>query len=101
MNKYSHLQDPDDSFDFHDRGILDGSQVKQLTEEFVADARRRGLRRVRLVTGRGVHSAGDPVVGPQVRRTLEALRKVGIVERFGDAKVFEGGEGAVDVILSD
>lgn len=100
MNRYAGCSEPQDSLDFHDRGPLDRPAVKRLTEAFVRTARARGLRRVRIVTGKGIHSAGPPLVGPQVARTLEALRREGVVERFGEAKVFEGGAGAIDVLLA-
>jgi DNA-nicking Smr family endonuclease len=101
MNKYDGLRRPQAVFDFHDRGRLDGATVKRWTEDFVRRSRAAGLKRVRIVTGRGRHSAGPPLVGPQVRRTLRALQEAGEVESFGDAKIGEGAEGAVDVELSD
>lgn len=99
MNKYRHLQEPQATLDFHDEGVLDGSAVKRATESFIAECLGRGFERVRLITGKGRHSKGRPVVGPQVRRTLEALEAAGKVVSFGDAKVGEGGAGAVDVVL--
>lgn len=101
MDKYRHLQEPEAEFDFHDRGVLDGAKVKQMTEEFVRASVRQGLRRVRIVTGKGRRSQGAPLVGPQVRRTLTALQREGIVLRFTDSRVGEGGEGAVDVVLAE
>jgi DNA-nicking Smr family endonuclease len=100
MNRYAGLNEPQDSLDFHDRGRLDAQGVKRLTEAFVRAAHARGHRLVRIVTGKGIHSGGPPLVGPQVARTLEALRREGIVERFAQAKVFEGDAGAVDVHLA-
>ena len=100
MNKYRHLQEPQATLDFHDEGVLDSAAVKRRTEAFIADCRRRGLERVRLITGKGRHSKGRPVVGPQVRRTLKALEAKGVIVSFGDAKVTEGGAGAVDVVLA-
>ena len=100
MNKYRHLQQPEDEFDFHDRGILTGSAVKQETERFVAQCRKKGLRRIRFITGKGRHSKHAPLVGPQVLRTLETLRKNGSVEKFEHAKIGEGGDGAIDVVLA-
>ena len=100
VNKYAHFQQPEAELDFHDRGILDGSTVKRMTEAFVEECRKKGLRRVRIITGKGKGSQGAPLVGPQVRRTLEALRRADIVTTFGDAKVTEGGHGAVDVMLT-
>ena len=100
VNKYEHFHKPQAEFDFHDRGILDGSTVKRMTEEFVEQCRKDGLLRLRIITGKGRGSQGAPLVGPQVRRTLDALRRAGIVATFSDAKVTEGGHGAVDVELA-
>ena len=100
MNKYAHLQRPEATFDFHDRGILRGADVKRMTEDFVQKSRAKGLRRIRIITGKGRGSTGEPLVGPQVRRTLEALRRTGVVESSAEAKVTEGGSGAVDIVLT-
>ena len=99
MNKYGHFQQPEAEFDFHDRGILNGSEVKRMTESFVAECRKRGLRRVRIITGKGRHSKHAPLVSKQVGRTLEALRQSGKVAKFEFAKISQGGEGAIDVDL--
>jgi hypothetical protein len=98
VNKYAHFQQPEAEFDFHDRGILDGPTVKHMTEDFVQECRKKGLRRIRIITGKG--KQGAPLVRPQVLRTLEALRRDDIVATFGDTKITEGGHGAVDVVLA-
>lgn len=98
-NKYAHFGEPEATLDFHDELVFDRATVKRMTESFIRDAVARGLQRVRIVTGKGLHSSGPPLVGPQVRRTLEQLRREGAVARFADAKVRDGGEGAVDVVL--
>lgn len=100
MNKYSHFQQPEATLDFHDLGVLDGATVKRMTSEFVADAQARGLCRVRLITGKGRHSKGDPLVKPQVQRTLEELRRAGVIESFADARIDQGGAGAVDAVVA-
>lgn len=103
-NKYESLRQAQAVLDFHEVSgasgpQLDGQTVKRTTERFVADCVHRGLRRVRIVTGKGIHSRGRALVGPQVRRTLEELRRVGTIEAWSEAREDEGGAGALDVRL--
>ena len=71
-----------------------------MTEEFVASCRGEGLERIRIITGKGVHSkSGRPVVKPQVQRTLDGLARSGDIASWSMAKITEGGEGAIDVRL--
>lgn len=114
-NKYESLRQPEATLDFHhdDTGsgvgvrhpdaprdeILDGKTVKRRTEEFVARCAKAGMSRIRIITGKGIHSRGKPLVGPQVRRTLEHLRKQALIETWSEAREDEGGSGAIDVRL--
>ena len=100
MNRYAHLQEPEDELDFHGLGPLGGAEIKARTTAFLEAARRRGLRRVRIVTGKGVHSKRTAVVRPQVLRTLRGLEDAGIVTDFRSEKVGRGGEGAFFVTLA-
>lgn len=100
VNRYRHLGEPQDTLDFHERDRLSGADVKRETLRFVRDARKRGLDRVRIVTGKGLHSAGRPVVRPQVQRTLRDLEREGLVTSFRPEKVGRGDEGAWFVRLA-
>ena len=99
VNRYSHLGEPQDTLDFHEHERLKGADVKRETLRFVRAACERGLDRVRIVTGKGLHSAGRPVVRPQVERTLRVLEKEGLVESYRSEKVGRGDEGALFVRL--
>lgn len=85
--------------DFHGLGPLTDGDVSRRTRAFVEEARREGLERVRIVVGQGRHSAGEPRVGPWVRRTLARLEREGRVRQFHDERVDRGGAGAVFVRL--
>ena len=98
-NKYAHLGEPQDELDFHGRGPVTGGEVNRLTLAFVQEARRRGLERIRIVTGKGLHSAGKPIVRPQVERTLRRLEQDGAIASFRAEKVTAGGDGAFFVRL--
>lgn len=98
-NKYAHLGEPEDVLDFHDSGRVTSADVNRQTLAFVRDAAQRGLERVRIVTGKGRHSAGKPVVKPQVERTLRRLEQDGAITSFRTEKVGAGGDGAFFVKL--
>lgn len=99
MNRYADLREPEDELDFHGTGPIARSEIKRRTIEFVEDARNRGLARVRIVTGKGLHSARGPVVRPQVLRTLQALERDGMICDFRDENVGRGDTGAFFVTL--
>ena len=99
-NRYAHLNEPDDTLDFHGRGRLTSGDVKQATESFVTAAHKRGCARVRIITGKGLHSAGAPKVKPQVERTLAHLEARGLVASYRPERRDRGGEGAFFVILT-
>lgn len=99
MNRYENFGKPQDVLDFHGRGRVEGATVKRDTIEFIRSARARGLDRVRIVTGKGVHSRGAPLVRPQVDRTLKQLEKAGDVASYRSEKVGSGGDGAFFVRL--
>ena len=64
---------------------------------FIADSHRSGYRCVCLVHGRGTHSEGNvPVLRARVRACLRAHRSV---LAYADAPHFDGGAGAVYVLL--
>lgn len=56
----------------------------------------RGLEKVLVVTGKGNHSAGEPVLGKAARRVLESSPLAG---SFGQAEKSLGGSGALWVVL--
>lgn len=99
MNRYAHLNEPEEVLDFHGRGSLTSAEVKRETEAFVRRCAEAGLRRVRIVTGKGLHSKGPPVVRPQVERSLKTLATDGFVERWQEETLRAGGEGAFRVDL--
>lgn len=100
MNRYAHLHEPEDELDFHGLGPIRPAEVKRKTLDFVEDARARGCSRVRIVTGKGLHSAGKPVVRPQVERTLRSLATQGRIVGFRIEKVGHGAEGAFFVQIT-
>lgn len=63
---------------------------------FIEHASRRGLEKVLVIHGKGLHSAGAPVLKKAAMRALEAHPMAG---RFGPADRVEGGSGALWVLL--
>ena len=98
-NRYAGAHDAQAVLDFHGLGSIDGKTVKQKTEAFIRASKARQLTCVRIVTGKGNRSMGEPLVGPQVRRTLQALAKEGLVLAFQAERLDRGGEGALRVDL--
>ena len=64
---------------------------------FVSDCKRRGLRKILIVHGKGNHSNGsDPVLGPMVRLFIEQDKRLG---SSGHPDRNNGGNGATWVII--
>jgi DNA-nicking Smr family endonuclease len=98
-NRYEHLARPTAEFDFHDRGVLVGSEVRRMLLGFLADAASAGHERVRVITGKGLHSNGRPLVREQVRRTLREEYAAGRIRGYTIERVTAGGDGALIVDL--
>jgi DNA-nicking Smr family endonuclease len=99
MNRYAHLNEPQDVLDFHGRGSITGAEVKRETIAFIKASTKHGYVRVRIVSGKGRHSSGKPLVKPQVERTLRALSAEGSVRRWQPETLDGGGDGAFRVDL--
>jgi len=83
-----------DDLDLHG---FTGEEAAMQTAVFLADARRRGLRCVRIVHGKGLRSAGrEPVLRKRIRKLLTRRDEV---LAFVEPRDFHGGSGAVVVLL--
>ena len=67
-------------------------------DSFISDCKRRSLRKVMIIHGKGIHTHGtDPVLGEVVRRFIESDRRCGT---SGHPKnKADGGTGATWIIL--
>jgi len=99
VNRYGHLNEPQAVLDFHDQGSLSGQAIQQRTRAFIEDAVSAGHARVRIITGKGLHSRGEPRARPQVLRTLGRLEGEGLIRAFQAETLQAGGEGALRVDL--
>lgn len=77
-------------------GILTEDEIRRIAQEFVEESAKKGLRRVLIITGKGLHSAEGPVIRPLLKWFLHKLPQVKSVET---ARFDRGGEGALEVQL--
>lgn len=63
---------------------------------FLEESMRRGLEKVLVITGKGLHSQGEPILGRAARRVLEASPYAG---RFGFSEAADGGAGSLWVLI--
>ncbi len=83
-----------DELDLHEMKL---EQALAATSQFLEISRSRGLRKVRIVTGKGLHSEnGEAVLRPAV---TNICRNSSIVREVSVPKASEGGSGALTVIL--
>ena len=84
-----------DHLDLHG---LTGDQAVAETAVFLADCRRRGVRCVRIVHGKGLRSRGrEPVLKRRIRKLLTRRDEV---LAFAEPRAIHGGGGAVIVLLA-
>jgi DNA-nicking Smr family endonuclease len=95
-NKYAHMNQPQAELDYHDRGKLTEQEIKSLAQEFIENCVERGVKRILIITGKGLHSAEGPVVRPLLKWYLHKLPQVLSVET---ARRDRGGDGAFEVEL--
>lgn len=86
---------PEARLDLHG---LHQDQARESLDRFITDCKARGLRKVLIIHGKGIHSHGsDPVLGELVRRFIEHDKRCGA---SGHPKTkAEGGSGATWVLL--
>jgi len=79
---------------------VDAATARVLVERFLLDAHSRGLRCVRIVHGRGLHSPGGlPVLKSNLPRWLASGPARHLVLAYASATRSEGGTGATCVLL--
>ena len=86
---------PEARLDLHG---LHQDEAQMSLDCFITDCKARGLRKVLIIHGKGIHSHGsDPVLGELVRRFIEHDKRCGA---SGHPKTkAEGGSGATWVLL--
>jgi len=84
---------PEASLDLHG---MRAEEAEAALAAFLEVSARKGLEKVLVITGKGIHSQGEPVLGKAARRAIEASPWAG---RFGVADAASGGGGALWVIL--
>ena len=79
---------------------LHQDEARMRLDSFISDCKRRGLRKVMIIHGKGIHTQGtDPVLGELVRRFIETDPRCGT---SGHPKnKAEGGTGATWIILKN
>lgn len=86
--------DAQDELDLHEMKLEDAVSA---TRSFLDRSFARGLRKVRIITGKGIHSAnGEAVLRPAVTDICRSHPKV---REVSVPKASEGGSGALSVIL--
>jgi len=84
---------PQEAIDLHGMGA---EAARAALASFLESCARRGLEKVLVVHGKGIHSGGKPVLKAVARGVVESSPWAG---RFGVAGKEEGGGGAMWVIL--
>lgn len=85
---------PQDTLDLH--GMTQEEAWKALND-FVANAKRRGLQKVLIIHGKGIHSTdSEGVLGSVVKKFIEGDQRLGA---SGKADRFHGGSGATWVAV--
>ena len=90
-NKYQRI--PEAILDVHGMYQV---EAEEAVLEFINNVQDRGYRFVRIIPGKGIHSAG----GYGVLNTLVREILSGRGYKFSSAKLNEGGEGALDIDLT-
>lgn len=89
-NKY--LQTAQAEIDLHG---LTRAEAHDTLESFLENSRERKFKLVRIITGKGLHSEnGQSILSGYIKSLLERENL-----KFSDAKLYDGGSGAIDVRL--
>lgn len=88
-NKYQ--QNIDAQLDLHGLTL---EEAKEKVRVFLSDSKKKGLKKVLIITGKGIHSEGEGVLKNAIPAFIRSLNFFCI-----GAKIAHGGEGAFEVIL--
>jgi DNA-nicking Smr family endonuclease len=75
---------------------MKAEEAQSAIEAFIEASSRKGLMKVLVIHGKGLHSEAAPVLKKVARRTIEASPLAG---RYGEAAKEEGGSGALWVLI--
>lgn len=81
----------DAELDLHGHTV---AEATVLVDELLDEAHEELWRRVRIIVGKGTRSANGPVLPQAIKEHLSLLGYT-----YTYAKQYEGGEGALDVVL--
>lgn len=85
---------PQATLDLHGETQQDS---QKLVADFLSECKENGLRKICIITGKGLHSdGGEGVIRPLVERMLD---ESGIVSEKNNAPFYAGGSGALWIIL--
>ncbi|HPS28349.1 MAG TPA: Smr/MutS family protein [Candidatus Paceibacterota bacterium] len=101
MNKYQRFNSPEEEIDYHLFGPgVTREEIELYTQSNLEDFKEEGLKIVRLVTGRGLHSPHGPIIRPMVLAYLEKLMTKGEIKSYAYEKSMNGpNEGSIIVHL--
>jgi DNA-nicking Smr family endonuclease len=101
MNKYQRFNSPEEEIDYHLFGPgVTKEEIELYTQSNIDDFKDAGLKIIRLVTGRGLHSAHGPIIRPMVLAYLEKLMAKGEIKSYAYEKSINGpNEGSIVVHL--
>ncbi len=86
--------EPEDELDLHN-GRSSEECLREF-EEFLLDCLKRNLRKIRVITGKGLHSPGGrAVLSPKIEKLIEEFMSFKVIERY------KKESGHFDVILPD
>lgn len=88
--------DPQSTLDLHGETQKEG---EILINEFLLDAFNNGIRKLSIVTGKGLHSEGGNSVLKEMTETILSSNEV--VLQFSSAPINKGGSGAFWIILKE
>ena len=98
VNKYAHLSSPQAELDFHERGLLTKSEIIKTLDTFIEDSHKKGLRRILVITGKGLHSQNkEAVIKPLALAHLKSHPKI---SQALLARRDRGGAGAIEATLN-
>ncbi|MFA5166138.1 MAG: Smr/MutS family protein [Candidatus Paceibacterota bacterium] len=102
-DKYAHLVQPRQEWDFHDLGEdINPQTIMSRTLRAIMDAKQQSFPTIKIITGRGIHSKNGPVIKPIVLKYLDMLQKQKVIKSYKFDTAFGSGpnDGAIIVKIS-
>ena len=66
----------ENEIDLHDKNLKTPEEIGYFVEKFIEESYQLGYKKIRIITGRGLHSTGKPLLKPHTESAIKHSKRV-------------------------